>query len=324
MTKSFNSPKCNVPSVSVGPLMLGSPLVVASGIIPMDADVWSSIEGCELICSKGITLYPRKGNRGNRLWETPSGLLNSIGLENPGLDVFMDCLPNLTETGKKVALNMAFSSTEEIKRMLDLIYKRGISSLISVLELNLSCPNADGEGSIWGEDPGRTFEAVSAARDAWDGIIWAKLTPQARDIETVALSAVEAGADGLVVANTWLGAAVDIKTGLPAFDRVFAGLSGPAVLPLTIRLLFKLYGKVPVPLIASGGVCSAEDALEAIMAGASAVEIGTCLFRDMGIPKKILEGIGRFLEDRSIGSLNELVGVAHRGGHGLNRGGRGF
>ncbi|MCX7828655.1 MAG: hypothetical protein N2315_05525 [Thermanaerothrix sp.] len=314
MTKSFDLLGSSSVSVKVTPLGLKSPLVAASGIIPMDPDVWNSIEGCDLICTKGITLFPRRGNGGHRLWETSSGLLNSIGLENPGLQDFLDCLPELAGTGKKVALNMAFSSTDEIKSAVDLVCKRKLNHLISVLELNLSCPNVEDEGSIWGEDPERTFEAVKTARDVWDGVIWAKLTPQARDIERVAVSAVEAGADGLVVANTWLGAAVDIKRGLPVFNRVFAGLSGPAVFPLTMRLLFKLYGKVPVPLIACGGICFAEDVLGALMAGASAVEIGTCLFRDVRISRKILEDVKLFLESRSIGSLDELVGVAHRGG----------
>jgi dihydroorotate dehydrogenase (NAD+) catalytic subunit len=297
-------------NVDLNGLGLSSPVVVASGVLPMDGEVWSSMEGVGLICTKGITLEPRAGNRGERLVETPSGLLNSIGLENPGIDRFLEAiLPDLLRSRRSLGLNVAFSSLGELEELIGRIGDRAAS--VEVLELNLSCPNVDREGAVWGESPERTFEAVRLARSLWPRSVWAKLTPQAPDVAAVARAAEEAGAHCLVVANTWLGAEVDLEAGAPVFKRVVAGLSGPALLPLTLRLLFQLYPKVSVPLVACGGICSPQDALKAIMAGASAVQVGTQLFRDPGCCGEILEGIRSFLDSRGL-SVSRLVGCAHR------------
>jgi dihydroorotate dehydrogenase (NAD+) catalytic subunit len=292
-------------------LELATPLIAASGVWPLSPKLWprESLSGLGAVCSKGLTLEPRSGNPGVRLWETPSGLLNSIGLQNPGLENFIDQdLTQLAQAGLPIIINLAPESEGEIGRMLTLL--AGRADRIGAVELNLSCPNVSRGGMAWGISPRGVTRAASLARAAWPGRLWIKLTPQAPDMAESARAAAEAGADAVVVANTWLGMAMDLERARPAFDRVLAGLSGPAIFPLALRLVWEASEEVEVPVVASGGVCSWEDAAAMILAGASAVEVGTGLLNDLILPEKICRGLDGYIKKLKYNSISELKGKA--------------
>jgi len=295
--------------ISLSGLELATPLIAASGVWPLSPGLWprESLAGLGAVCSKGLTLKPRPGNPGIRLWETPSGLLNSIGLQNPGLEVFLDQdLPQMAAAGRPIIVNLAPESQEEIGRMLVLL--AGRADQIGAVELNLSCPNVSRGGMAWGISPQGVARATGLARAAWPGRLWVKLTPQAPDLGEAARAAEESGADVVVAANTWLGLAMDLERTRPVFDRVTAGLSGPAIFPLSLRLVWEAAGEVTIPVVASGGVSSWEDAAAMILAGAAAVEVGTGLLSDLSLPEKICQGLDRYLKKLNYDSISELKG----------------
>ncbi len=294
----------------VGGLELRAPVVIASGIWPYEEALWDPkiVGSVGAICSKAITDQPRSGNGGIRIWETPSGLLNSIGLQNDGVQSFMGRLPELKRRGLPVLLNLSMETPEALAAMLKAIAAR--ADLVDGIELNVSCPNVDRGGMTWGVDPDLTAQAVAQVRRSWQGPLWVKLTPQAPDIIAVAQAAEAAGASALVVANTWLAMAIDVNRGRPVFDRRVAGLSGPAVFPLALRLVWDVVSAVSIPVVGCGGVHSADDALAMIMAGAQAVEIGTALFADVTLPQAIGQGLEEALQSRGLTSVSELVGLA--------------
>jgi dihydroorotate dehydrogenase (NAD+) catalytic subunit len=185
-----------------------------------------------------------------------------------------------------------------------------LSDLIPGVELNISCPNVDGGGMSWGILPESAAEAVSLARRSWDGPLWVKLTPQSSWLEDVARAAESEGADALVVGNTWLGMAIDVQACRPVFERTRAGLSGPAVFPLALRTVWDVSSAVDIPVVGCGGVTSAEDCLAMMMAGASAVEVGTAMFVDLETPLKICEGLTAYLDKKDLSSLDLLTGSA--------------
>ena len=293
----------------VGTVGLNTPLIPASGVWPMEKRFWSSpyMDAC---CTKGLTLNPKLGNSGTRICETPSGLLNSIGLENPGLRAWIaTTLPMLKETGKKIVLNLSFSDLKELSQSLELI--NAVQDQICALELNLSCPNVEGGGASWGTCSDTLEVAVLAARKEWAGPLWVKLTPQAENFVDVAEKAQDAGADALVAANTWLGMALDSHF-RPVFQRKVAGNSGPAVFPLALRLVFQTAARVTIPIIGCGGVASGKDALDMIAAGASAVMVGSSFFRNMNQLKEITDSMLDLMEGHKVNTLAEFVGIAHR------------
>ena len=297
-------------SVALGGLTLDSPVIAASGVWPMDPALWprESVPGLGAICTKGITLEPRSGNAGFRLWETPCGLLNSIGLQNRGIEFFVqEELPLLAEAGLPLMANLAPESLPEIDRMFQ--YLEPVAGSLAAVELNLSCPNVDKGGMAWGKTPSGVASATARARQAWPGFLMIKLTPQAEDIGATALAARDNGADGLVAANTWLGMAMDLEQRRPVFDRITAGLSGPAIHPLTLRLVWEVAGAVEIPVLAGGGVTSWEDAAAMILAGAAAVEVGTGLMIDLGLADRIVRGLEDYLSAQGLSSVGELCGL---------------
>lgn len=297
-------------SVDVGGVRLDSPLIIASGTWPQDPSWWA-LDKVGAYCTKGITREPRSGNEGPRLCETPAGLLNSIGLENEGVEKWLrSTLPQLAMTGRKLIANVACESLDGLESILKLF--RGHVDEISVVELNVSCPNVDCGGQMWGIDPQGVEEATSTARRLWDGPLWVKLTPQAPDITLTAKAAEKSGADAVVVANSWLGMAIDVENLMPVFRRVVAGLSGPAIFPLALRLVWQVAEVVSIPIIGCGGVSTWKDVLAMILAGASAVELGTVLFRDLDAPSRLCEDLENFLTKRKITRLSDLVGAARR------------
>lgn len=296
--------------VEIGGVSLESPVIIASGVWPYEEDLWKPerLQGVGALCTKAVSLGSREGNRGTRVWETPCGLLNSIGLQNSGVRAFIGKnLPVVRQCGRPFIVNLVMESEPEVRENIALLREAGG---IPAIELNISCPNVDGDGMAWGIRPEGAARAVAAARKEWEGPLWVKLTPQSPDIPAVAGAVEEAGADALVCGNTWLGMAMDVKKKRPVFSRVVAGLSGPAVFPLALRTVWEASGAVSIPVVGCGGVSSWEDCAAMILAGASAVEVGSALFGDLALPRKITEGLGEYLAGEGISGVRGLVGLA--------------
>lgn len=299
--------------VNIGGLSMETPIIIASGVWPMDPALWpaGSMEGVGAVCSKGITCKPKSGNRGNRLKETPCGLLNSIGLQNGGIEAFVsNDLPILASFGKPVIVNVAFDSIAELDLILRALHSA--REMIGAVEMNVSCPNVSMGGMAWGIDQASLKNAVVRARSAWDGALWVKLSPQVPSISEAARICESSGAQAVVVGNTWLGMAIDNEREEPFFERVFAGLSGPAIFPLSLRLVWEAAGSVHIPVVGCGGISDPNDALSMILAGASAVALGTGLFFDSFLPASACIGISDHMRARKINSVGELAGRARR------------
>jgi dihydroorotate dehydrogenase (NAD+) catalytic subunit len=311
MSSERSSLRCRV-----GGLDLRSPIIAASGTWPHDPSFWRGelTAGLGAICTKGITRNRREGNRGIRLWETPCGLLNSIGLQNSGVEAFISGeLPEIGSRDVSLIANVAVEDLPSLAEVLKLL--ASVKDQIDAVELNISCPNVDEGGIAWGSNPESTAKAVACARSLWGGPLWVKLTPHACDIVKVATSAQECGADALVVANTWLGMAIDVESEKPVFDRVVAGLSGPAVFPLALRLVWEVARCVSIPVIGCGGIAEARDVVAMLFAGASAVEMGTALFLDLNLPAKFTLILKEYMQRHGYALTEEMVGVAsHAGG----------
>ena len=295
--------------LSLGGLCLESPVIIASGVWPYEAELWSPerLEGVGALCTKAVSLKGRAGNKGVRVWETPCGMLNSIGLQNSGVRSFLDdYLPLVRGANRPFLVNLVMESEREVRE--------NIAALADVpgipaIELNISCPNVDGDGMAWGISPESAAKAVRIARSEWKGALWVKLTPQSHDLAGVAKTAEAEGADAIVCGNTWLGMAMDIKKKRPAFQRVVAGLSGPALFPLALRTVWQVCGAVKLPVVGCGGVASWEDAAAMLLAGAAAVEVGSALFTDFELPRKIVAGLSAYLIEQKIENVSGLTGL---------------
>jgi len=295
--------------VPLGGLNLESPVIIASGVWPYEAELWSPerLEGVGALCTKAVSLNGRAGNKGVRVWETPCGMLNSIGLQNGGVRSFLDdYLPLVRGASRPFLVNLVMESEREVRESIAALAEvHGIPAI----ELNISCPNVDGDGMAWGISAESAAKAVRIARSEWKGALWVKLTPQSPDLAGVAKAAEAEGADAIVCGNTWLGMAMDIKKKRPAFQRVVAGLSGPAVFPLALRTVWQVCGAVKIPVVGCGGVASWEDATEMLLAGAAAVEVGSALFTDFDLPRKIVAGLSAYLAEQKIDSVSGLTGL---------------
>ncbi|MDR0554677.1 MAG: dihydroorotate dehydrogenase [Treponema sp.] len=284
-----------------------NPVIAASGTFGYGREYRELLDVSCLggICTKGLTLNPRQGNTGRRLHETPSGLLNSIGLENPGIPSFLEKeLPALRELGPVVIANLSGADVEEYAegaRLLD-------ESSVDMIELNISCPNVKKGGMAFGLDPENAASVVAAARKAAaHKPLMVKLSPNAPDLTAVAQACVDSGADALSLVNTFKAMAIDIYRRKPVFDNVTAGLSGPAIKPIALRMVWELSERFPaVPLVGIGGIASAEDALEFLMAGACAVQVGSATFAHPPASAEIIGGIAAYMVDRRCASLREL------------------
>lgn len=295
--------------LSLGGLNLESPVIIASGVWPYEAELWSPerLEGVGALCTKAVSLNGRAGNKGVRVWETPCGMLNSIGLQNAGVRSFLDdYLPLVRGANRPFLVNLVMESEREVRESIAALAE---VSGIPAIELNISCPNVDGDGMAWGISPESAAKAVRIARSEWKGALWVKLTPQSPDLAGVAKAAEAEGADAIVCGNTWLGMAMDIKKKRPAFQRVVAGLSGPAVFPLALRTVWQVCGAVKIPVIGCGGVASWEDAAAMLLAGAAAVEVGSALFTDFDLPRKIVAGLSAYLAEQKIDTVSGLTGL---------------
>lgn len=296
-------------TVRLGPLRLKNPVTVASGTYGYGTEYAPFHDPGALgaIFLKGLTLEPRPGNAPRRLVETPSGLLNAIGLQNVGVEEFIEKkLPALEGLPTVCVANICGSRIEdyvELARRLSAIPR------IDALELNISCPNVKAGCMAFGSDPAMTEQVTRRVVEAAGRPVIVKLSPNVTSIAALARAAEAGGAVALSVVNTFLALAVDIRTRRPKLGNVTGGLSGPAIRPIAVRMVWEAAGAVSIPIIGQGGIARAEDALEFIIAGAAAVAIGTANFVNPNAPIEVLEGIERYLSENKIKRLSDLVGT---------------
>ena len=295
-------------SITIAGVNFQNPVIAASGTFGYGREYAEIIDVSRLggICTKGLTLNPRPGNTGIRIWETPSGLLNSIGLENPGIPAFIENeLPSLRKLGPVVIANLSGSSIEE--------YAEGAAMLnassVDMIELNISCPNVKAGGMTFGLDPAMAAAVVEPVRRALTSKpLMVKLSPNAPDLTAVACSCVNAGADALSLVNTFKAMAIDIQNRKPVFDNISAGLSGPAIKPIALRMVWELCRglKPAVPVIGMGGIANTGDAIEFLMAGAAAVQIGSATFPHPSTMIEIIEGIDEYMRRLGIAKAGDI------------------
>ncbi len=291
-------------------IKLKNPLIAASGCYGYGFDYmkWVDPGDWGAITLKGTTLEPRAGNPPPRLAETPSGLLNAIGLQNPGIAYFLkEIRPRLKELNCPVIMNIAGSSMEHYRELAARL--EGVSE-VSAVEINISCPNIRCGGISFGRDPAVVEKLVKVVRQVYRGTIIVKLSLESGDLEGVAQAAESAGADALSLINTLKGMVIDIHSRRPFLGNVTGGLSGPAIRPVAVRAVWDAAGAVSIPLIGMGGIASAEDALQFILAGASAVAVGTANFVEPLIVRKISLGLQEYLDNKGIDHYSELIGAA--------------
>lgn len=294
--------------IKIGSLELKNPVMTASGTFGYGDEYSSLIDVSRLgaVVTKTLTLEPRKGNPNPRIWELPCGMLNSIGLANIGVREFIKSkLPALRELGTIVIANIAGREPEDYHRLIEIIEG---SEGIAAYELNVSCPNVKKGGMVFGADPESVFDITRQCRLHTDKPIIVKLTPNVTDPAPIARAAEEAGADALNIGNTVLGMAVDIETRKPRIPFVTAGYSGPGIKPVNLAKLWQVRQAVKLPLIGCGGIISAEDALEYIIAGATAVQVGSATYKRPDTAIRVMEGIEKYMERQGIKEMKELVG----------------
>ncbi|NMC68807.1 MAG: dihydroorotate dehydrogenase [Myxococcales bacterium] len=294
--------------LAIGSLVLRNPVLTASGTCGYGLELARYFDIAVLggICTKGISLEPRAGNSPPRVCETPAGMLNSIGLANVGVEAFVaEKLPKLQAAGATVVANVLGTTPGEFERLARKLDGR---PGLHALELNLSCPNVREGGLRLGTDPGRVREAVAAARGATTLPLIAKLSPETADIGALARAAAEGGADAVSVMNTIRGMAIDVRTRRPRLGNGMGGLSGPAIRPLAVRLVFEASRAVPIPVIGVGGVVRWEDAVEMMLAGATAVQVGTASFVHPRAPLDVLVGLDAYCKEQQI-TYADLVGA---------------
>ncbi|MFA4843477.1 MAG: dihydroorotate dehydrogenase [Candidatus Margulisiibacteriota bacterium] len=276
-------------------IKMKNPVMVASGTFGNGREYNDYIDLNKLgaIITKSVTLLPREGNPSPRIVETPAGLLNSIGLQNEGIDYFLkEDLPFLAKFDTPIIVNIAGESVEEYAELARRLSKE---SMVKGIEVNISCPNVKLGGMTFGVDPKLTKEVISAVRKATTQPIIAKLTPNVTDIKVIGLAAVEAGADALSAINTVVGMAIDIETGRSRLGKLTGGLSGPAIRPIALRMVYELAHSVKVPVIGLGGIMSGSDAVEFLLAGAKAVQVGTANFVDTQASVRIAQEIAEYV-----------------------------
>jgi dihydroorotate dehydrogenase (NAD+) catalytic subunit len=295
-------------SIDFAGIKLKNPVLTASGTFGYGEEFAEFVDLNRLggVIVKGISLKPIKGNPPPRIWETPSGMLNAIGLENPGVDVFLaEKLPYLRSYDTAVIVNMFGYSLDEYVQVAERL--EGVQG-ISGIEVNISCPNVKAGGMTFGTDVKATAELLSAVRKATNLPILAKLSPNVTDVKEFAMAARDSGCDGISLINTLLGMAIDVRCRRPRLANCTGGLSGPAIRPVAVRMVWQAAQAVSLPILGMGGIVTEEDALEFILAGASAVAVGTANFVNPRATLDVLEGMERFLIEQGVGHVRDLIG----------------
>jgi len=295
-------------SVALGALQMKNPVTTASGTFAAGRQYSEFLDLAELgaVTTKGVSLGPWAGNDSPRIAETPSGMLNSIGLQNPGVAHLMEVdIPWLAERGAGCIVNVSGHSFDEYVAVIEALEA---SPGIDAYEVNISCPNVDAGGMTIGTQPESVRQVVALCRAATKRPLIVKLTPNVTDITAIASAAVEAGADALSLINTLLGMAIDAKERRAVLGRAVGGLSGPAIKPVALRMVWEVHKAVDVPLIGMGGIRSGEDAIEFLLAGATAVAVGTANFSDPTASIDVLNGIIEYCEENGVKDIHEIIG----------------
>jgi dihydroorotate dehydrogenase (NAD+) catalytic subunit len=295
-------------SVNVGALRLANPILAASGTFGYGVEFAHLVDLNRLggIVVKGLSLEPMAGAPAPRLCETPSGMLNAVGLQNVGVRAFVaEKLPALRQYRTAVIANVFGYTIDEYVGVIRILEE---AEGLAAYELNISCPNTAHGGLQFGSDPQMVLEVVSAARRTARRPLWVKLSPNVSDIGVIAKAAEEAGADALTVANTYQAMSIDVQTRKSRLGRATGGLSGPAIRPITLRLVYETSRVVKIPIIGLGGVEKADDALEYIIAGASAIQVGTANFSEPRACEDILDQMERYFSGNKINNISNLIG----------------
>lgn len=258
------------------------------------------------ISVKGTTLNRREGNPGPRVAETPSGMLNSVGLQNGGVKKFLEYeMPNLVTKDTRIIANIAGATVEECAELASMLE----GSAVDLIELNISCPNVKAGGAAFGTDCAVAGQVTRAVKDATSKPLMVKLSPNVTSITDIAKSVEANGADAVSLINTLLGMRIDIRTGRPILKNNVGGLSGPAVFPVAVRMVWQVANAVNIPVMGMGGIATWEDAVEIMMAGASAVQVGAAIFNDPYAPIKIIDGLEQYCIDNGIDNISQIVGT---------------
>lgn len=295
--------------VNLGGLTMANPVTTASGTFAAGREYsdFYPLKTLGAVTTKGVSLNPWEGNSSPRIAETPSGMLNSIGLQNPGVEAFCaGPLKWLAEQGVPVIVNVSGHSLEEYVAVVERLEDE---PAVSAYEVNISCPNVDAGGMTFGTDPAQAAQVTRLCRAATKRPLIVKLTPNVTDIALIAKHVEDAGADAVSLINTLLGMAVDARTRRPKLARVVGGLSGPAVKPVALRMVWQVHQAVEVPILGMGGIMTAEDAIEFMLCGATAVAVGTANFVNPSVGAEVVEGIEAYCRSNGVADVNELVGA---------------
>ncbi|MGE5371845.1 MAG: dihydroorotate dehydrogenase [Solirubrobacterales bacterium] len=291
-------------------MALKNPVTVASGTFGYGREYQDYVNPALLgaVIVKGTTLEPRLGNPPPRIVETPAGMLNAIGLENPGIEVFVrESLPWLRNAGVTVIANIAGNTIDEYAKMAEILDKE---TGIAGIELNISCPNVKKGGMQFGTDPVMVKEVTQAVKSKTKLPVMPKLSPNVTDITAIARAAADGGADCVALINTLTGMAIDIDSRKPVLANVIGGLSGPAIKPVALRMVYQVAREVGIPIMGLGGIMRIRDVIEFMMAGATAVSIGTANFVNPVVTLEVIDGLTRYLEKYDIPDIRSIIGAA--------------
>ncbi|MBQ2764686.1 MAG: dihydroorotate dehydrogenase [Firmicutes bacterium] len=299
-------------AVNIGGLEMKNPVTTASGTFGSGLEMVEYVDLSRLgaVTIKGTTLEPRPGNPQPRIAETPSGMLNSIGLENPGVEVICrDVLPKVAEYKSPIIVNIAGREIEDYGKVAAILEK---DDNCAAIEVNVSCPNVKNGGMALGTNPDLIYETTKLVKENTTKPVIIKLSPNVTNIVEMAQAAERGGADALTLINCLLGTAIDIKTRKPIIANVVAGLSGPAIKPVALRMVYQVSQAVNLPIIGLGGIICWEDAVEFLLAGATGVSVGTGNFVDPSLTMKVIDGIEQYLIDNGFDDVNDIIGLAWR------------
>jgi len=286
-------------------MILRNPVMPASGCFAIEYQEALDLGRLGALVIKSVSPKSRAGNPTPRVADSYSGMLNSIGIPSKGLDYYIEqVLPPYLKFNTPVVVSISADTADEFA---DACERMSLPQ-VAAIEANISCPNLEADGMAFAMLPETTYRAVSAIRRRTRHPFWVKLTPNASNIAAVARAAEDAGADAIVMGNTVLGMAIDIRTRRPKLGNVMGGLSGPAIKPIALRLVHQCYRAIRIPIIGCGGIQNVEDAIEFLLAGASAIQVGTASFRDPGIMQKIIDGLNSYCEETGLDRLSDLTG----------------
>ena len=296
-------------SVELAGIKMRNPVMTASGTFGYGAEFaeYMDLESIGAIITKGLSLRPKAGNATPRIVETPGGMLNAIGLQNVGVDAFIaQKLPYLSKVATPVIVNLYGNTLEEYGEVASRL--DGLAGVAGI-EVNISCPNVKQGGIVFGTDPQAAREVVRLVKKNTSKPLIVKLSPNVTDVVLMAKACADAGADALSLINTLTGMAIDLERRRPVLSNVTGGLSGPAIKPVALRMVWQVAKSVQLPIVGIGGIMNARDALEFILAGATAVEVGTASFLDPSAAQKIAQEMEQYLVDHKIGSISSMIGA---------------